>query len=261
MKKTLYYILIAVAAAWLASCNEDDGISFDEEEYDATAHDAWNIDYDTTGSFGGHFYVDLGLSVMWATCNIDAKAPLESGSYFAWGEVKPKDSYSWDNYAFSDPKKKLTKYCFKKTSGSDDYVDDLTTLLPEDDAAVQNWGNGWRMPTNDDFEELRSDKCRWEWLSSNGVSYYKVTGPSGKSILLPACGCINGHKRIMFMANGCLWSSSLSGTTPEHAYELTQYNSGYWKGSVDRFYGEPIRPVFDPQSLQNDKTQKIKPTN
>lgn len=250
MKKYLQYIIV-LAIVWFAAC-EDDGISFSEEQYNGNGNDLWNVvNYDTSGTVGGHYYVDLGLSVMWATANIGASNPMMPGSYFAWGETVPKDSYTWDTYIHCSPSHKLTKYCFKKESGEDWFVDSLYTLLPEDDAAVQNWGKGWRMPTNDEFEELRSEKCHWEWISGDGINYYKVTGPNGKSILLPACGSIKDRERIMYALNGCIWSSSLSQSTPEHAYELTQYATGYWKGSVDRFYGEPIRPVIDSKEITN----------
>ena len=45
-----------------------------------------------------HDYVDLGLRVKWATCNIGASSPQEPGNYFAWGETKPKSEYSWKTY-------------------------------------------------------------------------------------------------------------------------------------------------------------------
>ncbi len=241
MKAVFRYIVALCAVLCLGSCG-DDGIDFSGEEYNPSENDAWNVYYDTTGSVGGHSYVDLGLKVMWSTANIGASSPLVSGSYFAWGEVVPKESYTWETYAYADKSGKLTKYNYKPESGSGGFVDSVYTLLPEDDAAVQNWGNGWRMPTDAEFDELRAE-CTWEWISGIGVNYYKVTGPNGKFILLPACGSIQGRERIMNYSNGCLWSSSVSPNKPEHSYELTQYASGFWKGSVDRYYGEPIRPV------------------
>ena len=47
-----------------------------------------------------HEWVDLGLpsGTLWATCNVGASAPEEYGDYFAWGETKPKEVYSWDTY-------------------------------------------------------------------------------------------------------------------------------------------------------------------
>lgn len=251
MKKILPYILL-IASVCIVAC-EDDGINgIDGSEVNKNS-DFWNVPYDTSGSVAGHKYVDIGVSVLWSTCNIDAKHPLESGSYFAWGETETKQTFSWDNYKYCKGKNLLTKYNYKKESGNDGMVDSIYTLEDEDDAAVQNWGNGWRMPTMTELEELRN-QCTWEWVNAKSCNYHKVTGPNGKSILLPACGSVNESKRVMYMENGCIWSSSISVNVPTHGYELTQYATGFWIGSADRFYGEPVRPVIDAQNI-------VKPSN
>ena len=233
----------------LIAC-EDDGIKGFEAPDITKSGDFWNVPYDTSGVASGHTYVDLGLSVMWSTCNIDATHPLMPGSYFAWGETSPKDSYVWENYKYRDEQSLLTKYNFDKTMGKKEFVDSIYTLLPEDDAAVQNWGNGWRIPTKKEIDELRN-QCEWVWINDVNANYHKVIGPNGNYIMLPACGSIKDRMRIMYMENGCLWSSSLSVNIATHAYELTQYATGYWTGSADRFYGEPIRPVIDPKNIKH----------
>ncbi len=248
MKKLLPYILL-IASVCIVAC-EDDGINGIGDSEINKNSEFWNVPYDTTATVAGHSYVDIGVSVLWATCNINATHPLMSGSYFAWGETAPKEIYTWDTYKYCKGKNLLTKYNFNKESGNDEMVDSIYTLEPKDDAAVQNWGGGWRMPTATEIEELRND-CTWEWVNGESANYYKVTGPNGKSILLPACGSINGRKPIMYMENGCIWSSSISVALPTHAYELTQYATGYWIGSADRFYGEPVRPVIDSKSITN----------
>ena len=59
----------------------------------------------------GHEYVDLGLSVKWATCNVGASKPEEYGDYFAWGETQPKSTYDWSTYKwYNDSSSTLTKY-------------------------------------------------------------------------------------------------------------------------------------------------------
>ena len=246
--RQLFSYIIVLGILICASC-QDDGISFDDEQHNPQDTDTWFSEYDTSGSVGGHYYVDLGLSVLWSTSNIGASNPLMSGSYFAWGETAPKDSYTWETYSFSDKDDNLLKYNYDKKYSKDGLVDSIYTLKPEDDAAVQNWGQGWRMPTAAEFEELRN-QCNWEWVSSVGMNYYKVTGPNGKSIIFPACGCIKDRERIMYALNGCLWTSNLSINIPQHGYELTQYATGYWMGSADRFYGEPIRPVIKAQDIK-----------
>ena len=113
------------------------------------------------GSSDDHDYVDLGLpsSLLWATCNVGANAPEECGDYFAWGETAPKDVYSWSTYQYYDGGN-LVKY-----TGSDG----LTTLLPEDDAATANLGNGWRMPTKEEWQELYQNTTN-TWTTQNGVN-------------------------------------------------------------------------------------------
>ena len=54
-----------------------------------------------SGEHEKHGYVDLGLSVKWATCNIGAINPEEYGDYFAWGEVEPKEVYDWSTYRYA----------------------------------------------------------------------------------------------------------------------------------------------------------------
>ena len=55
--------------------------------------------------------VDLGLSVKWANMNVGAKKSTGFGTYFAWGETKPKNYYSWNTYAWSKGDSQyLTKY-------------------------------------------------------------------------------------------------------------------------------------------------------
>jgi hypothetical protein len=78
----------------------------------------------------------------------------------------------------------MTKYCTDSSKGK---VDNKTVLEPSDDAATANWGAAWRMPTHEEQVEL-NEKCTWTKSTLNGVKGYKVTGPNGNSIFLPAAG-------------------------------------------------------------------------
>ena len=102
--------------------------------------------------------VDLGLSVKWANMNVGAKKESGFGTYFAWGETKPKEYYSLGTYAWSKGDSNfLLKYCVN---------DKVIKLLPTDDAAHINWGGKWRMPTVEEFDELVDPaKCTWEWTT------------------------------------------------------------------------------------------------
>ena len=115
------------------------------------------------GTEAGHSYVDLGLTsgTKWATMNIGAETPQDYGNYYAWGEIYTKENYKWSTYKYGSGENELTKYCNTKRYGKDDFTDSKTTLDNTDDAVIANWGNiGWRIPTKDQFNELRNE-CYW----------------------------------------------------------------------------------------------------
>jgi hypothetical protein len=146
------------------------------------------------GMHKDHEYVDLGLSVKWATCNVGATTSEAFGDYFAWGEVAPKEIYSFETYKYCQgTEKSLTKYCCDKDYGLNGFVDNKLELDPEDDAASVNWGGKWRMPTADEFDELRYS-CTWEWTTQNGVKGLlgtsRVEGYTDRTIFFPATGFI-----------------------------------------------------------------------
>ena len=182
-----------------------------------------------------HEYVDLGLSVMWATCNVGASAPEKYGDYFAWGEVETKDSYTWANYKWCDgTDQNMTKY---------NAEDGLTTLLPDDDAAHVNWGGPWRMLTGEEFRELKN-KCTWELTTHNGTQGYKVTGPNGNSIFLPVAGYISETPLDYDGYNGYYRSSTigLSGLNYSRYFFMTSSYITIYDGY--RRSGFTIRPVL-----------------
>ncbi|MBO5849722.1 MAG: hypothetical protein J6Q47_00385, partial [Paludibacteraceae bacterium] len=126
----------------------------------------------STGTENGHEYVDLGLSVKWATCNVGATRPEYFGNYYAWGETTPNTDYDWDNYKWCNGSSTtMTKYCTDSDYGT---VDNKTVLDKEDDAAAVNMGGSWRMPTLEEWTEL-IDNCTWEITDS-----YKGTGVEGR---------------------------------------------------------------------------------
>ena len=123
----------------------------------------------------GYEMVDLGLSVKWANMNIGASVPSDHGDHYAWGETESKDSYTVDTYEWY------------KNKHYYNLGDDLDIAGTEEDVAHVKMGNAWRLPTYKEMDEL-SNKCTWQWSTQDNVSGYKVTGPSGKSIFLPAAG-------------------------------------------------------------------------
>lgn len=189
-------------------------------------------------------FVDLGLSVLWANCNIGAQNPWDYGDYFAWGETSVKALYSWHNYIFCNEGKysKLTKYCNSRFYGNWFYKDELEELVVEDDVACMRLNDGSRMPTEKEYQEL-IDKCKWELVTDHGFYGYKITGENGKSIFLPAAGMIMNSTKYGEGGMGRYWSLTLS-SSPERSfclnYEINGFREMY---RHERYYGCTIRAV------------------
>ena len=203
------------------------------------------LDLDTCPCCGRsliHEFVDLGLSVKWATCNVGAEKPEEYGEHFAWGETKPKSSYDWSTlkYCNDSTGDSFSKYNRNKAGTRDN----RTVLEPEDDAAHANWGGDWRMPTEAEFQEL-IDKCTWEWTEMNGKKGYKVTSKvNGNSIFLPAAGWRDDTSLYCAGSDGDYWSSSLYESYTRYARSL-DFDSDYRSADDHvRRSGRSVRPVF-----------------
>ncbi len=182
--------------------------------------------------------VDLGLSVMWASHNVGAAKPEELGNYYAWGETSPKSEYNWSTYKYGSDDYNMTKYCTDSNYGT---VDNKTVLEPSDDAATVNWGNGWRMPTEKEMQELL-DKCTWTWTAKNSMNGYLVEGKNGNSIFLPASGSRANSSLRDRGSKGSYQTSSLF-SSPECAVYL-YFSSGSYRGEWNyRRVGRSVRPV------------------
>lgn len=196
--------------------------------------------------------VDLGLSVMWATCNIGAKNPQEYGDYYAWGETKTKASYSESNYMWYDGNTIL-----KYNTNSEYGVADGKTVLERgrdsgetvDDVACAKLGGGWRMPTEAEWTELRENcTCSWTTYSTTGVEgcevFSNVPGYEGVYIFLPAAGYRVTDR--LFGSGGYYLSSSLSTWNPQYASgAIFTASSALRKNNSKRSQGYSVRPVTE----------------
>ena len=180
----------------------------------------------TRGTISGHEWVDLGLSVKWATTNVGASSPSDYGYYFAWGETSTKSAYTEAN-------SRTYKTSMGDIAGNAAY-----------DAARANWGGTWRLPTQAECEELES-QCTWTWTTQGGHNGYRVTGKNGNSIFFPAAGCRIGSSLDNVGELGSYWSSTPYESTTKHAY-LLGFDSSY--SGVFRYYrsyGRSVRPVSE----------------
>lgn len=171
--------------------------------------------FDSGMHIGEHIAVDLGLSVKWATVNLGADFPEESGYYLSWGQTSPtsKDYYT----AYSD------------------------FISMEADGARQLWGAEWRIPTDDELTELRKE-CIWTWTNYNGKNGYRIQGPSGESIFLPAAG-YKASELYQFGEEGRYWSSQLMKDDAINVYILGFDSTRSRRSSTNRNILQTIRPV------------------
>lgn len=172
-------------------------------------------------------YVDLGLSVKWASCNLDATKPFECGGYYAYGETEPKDVF--------------TEYLYADSNLGDIYGN------PYFDAATKKLGERWRLPKYEEVQEL-ADNCSFYEIFLNGRKGMLVEGITGNCIFLPYAGVINNsNSHNDDNTIGVYWAGNQG--------FLREYNS-YWNhwdisynGILSQFNiyngsGASIRPVY-----------------
>ena len=187
--------------------------------------------------------IDLGLSVKWASKNVGD----EINTFFAWGEVKSKNSYSWSDYTWYNGSG-FTKYNSNFT-GTKDYK---TMLEAADDAVTQLQNKNWRLPTHAEAQELMN-KCTWTWATYDGYEGYHIVGPNGNSIFQPAAGFMEDNTRLLYglakgrNTHGYYWLKDI---------DPNANNSGAWfvyfvktdrqvRNDGPRKYGLKCRGVMD----------------
>ena len=192
----------------------------------------------TTGTINGYKWIDLGLpsGLKWATCNVGANNPEDYGDYFAWGETTTKSEYTTVN--------SLTFGLSISELQSQGIIDGDYNLTPSHDAATANWGGTWRLPTKAEMEELKNN-CTWKWTVQGGKKGYKVTGPNGNNIFLPAAGYRYGSSLNYAGEYGHYWSSTPYDSNSSNAWRLL-FGSGE-QGMDDnyRYRGRSVRPVTE----------------
>lgn len=194
----------------------------DDTEQDETVED------NTRGKIDGHLYVDLGLSVKWAVCNIGADYCWKCGDYFAWGETVFKAEYRpWNSKTYGKPE-------FHRDISGDDSMD----------AARALWGDNWRLPTISEFTEL-CENCDKQWVTTNdgvkGVEFFSLM--NGENLFLPAAGYWGDSLKELNIS-GSYWSSTPHldkryANTFEFDIKRTRITHN------DRFDGYTIRAVSD----------------
>ena len=186
--------------------------------------------------------VDLGLSVKWATCNLGASRPEQIGDLFSWGETVTKTEFVQENYKFTDGK-----------NGTIDIGNNISGT--EYDAARTIWNGAWRMPTFAEALEL-CEQCTWTQERRNGVIGYKVIGPNGNSIFLPA-----NEEKPDGSIEGVYWTGTLAQGFGRSGSAFWFLEDGQRIFGFRKIEGHMIRPVMTntdysetlPEEWQNDK--------
>ena len=195
----------------------------------------------------------------WATTNIGADKPEESGYYFWWGDIV---GYKWVNnkWVANDGSSSNFSFTSENTPTHGKSMDKLQSegwitadnvLVPEHDAAHVQWGGTWRMPTIGELSSLNS-KCTWLYTTKNGVNGFLISGRgaySSNSIFLP-CACYGNRNRLeddSYYMVSYVWSSKPS----FDSYYNYDANALYFNSSGNHYIDEeerrssgfPIRPV------------------
>lgn len=189
--------------------------------------------------------IDLGLpsGIKWAATNMGTTLPEGSGSLFAWGECYVKPYYDFTTYMHcKGTPKTLTKYCTNADYGT---VDSKTRLESTDDAATTLWGEGWRMPTTDDINEL-IENCTWTFDSINGQRGFYIAGKNGNKIFMPVAGTQYQEKLEYSNLRGYYWTSDIDPSGDMWAVGLFISRMKASLGDkYNRSSGRNIRPVHD----------------
>ena len=218
-----------------------------------------------TGADGKEYQVvDLGLTSgnLWATCNMGAASPEQSGFFYAWGETTPKTQFGWETYALAEGNESsIKKYCTDKDYGTPDQI---TNLEKADDAAYVALGKDWMIPEKKDFNELMTKKnCDVKWCKLNGVGGFLFTsvrkGYEGNSLFIPLAG-MNDYENVRLAGQyGWYWCNELyydpgDGTKENPAHYEPREAYALWLEHTDldnhlvksrpRRAGLPIRPVY-----------------
>lgn len=238
--RTRCIFLFILATIVFASCGDQSNSNANLEQIQASI-DAYNCSdgrHLVVETFDDEDYgfreVDLGLSVKWASCNLGTDKAEESGPYIAWGELKTKKDYNANNsttFSYSLAELKSKKVIDKKEN-----------LLKNYDIATQTLGEGWRLPTKEEAEELIK-KCEWTWMVKNGTKGYKVTGPNRKYIFIPAKGYYYEQQIYDADDSGNYWTSSAYDNR-NFSMGLTFTKRSFAINSSGRSGGRCIRPVY-----------------
>lgn len=193
-------------------------------------------------------YVDLGLKdgALWATCNIGAEHPWEYGDYFMCGDTTPATNINccWENYKYGESRTQLTKYNNSKKFG---VVDKKKTLDNNDDMAMVNSNNMFKLPTEENIDNLINDTECQPTTINDIKGYTLISKSNGKSIFLPLSGHKQGAKVYGIGNYAFISSANLSNTNndPANVISLGMMDNSIYIANTQRHDGLVIRPILN----------------
>ena len=256
-------ICAALSSLFLNGCKKDDDNSISMNTVNKGIEIVLGPD-----SITQYEVVNLGLpsKTLWAKCNIGATSPEMTGHFFAWGETQTKDTFTDKNYKWcvEGSISKINKYTVNEPCY---VIDNKKVLELADDAANAIMGEGWKIPTENQFRELLNSRyCTAKWCKLNGVGGYLFTsvrkGYEGNSVFFPMSGMKDIDKIRFAKDYGYYWCNSLSTSSTVVEGEIivsvsTIEANVLWLEHLDvdnhlvlsrtRYLGLPIRPVYTAQ--------------
>ena len=184
-------------------------------------------------------YVDLGLSVKWATCNLGASSPEQPGKYYAWGETTGYTDEQIESSVRNFTSDEYNNNESKPASGF------IGTLDAEYDAATKEFGSNWRIPTADEYQELL-DRTTHEWVENykgSGINGGTFTSWNGAVLFLPAAGFASNG--LSYMDSNGMYSTSVSTSNDVRTVlDMDYRNNMEISNECGRYLGLSIRPVY-----------------
>lgn len=207
--------------------------------------------------------IDMGFesNILWAQYNLGVSLSNLNvhtgwyGDYYAWGEIQPKENYTWDTYKYAENETTLTKYCVyneKEVKWHDKYheMDNKYELENIDDAAYMKFGEGWKIPSKKDFNELLKNSTNIYVNEYNGIPNLRGRVFTSKinrnELFFPATSYkINSQlNEDTDGYDGYYWSSTIVEHIPNEAYHLSIFKEHYGVGGDQRYVGFSIRPIY-----------------
>ena len=201
-----------------------------------------------------HKAVDMGDGLKWARSNVGACSSEEYGDYFAWGETKSKDTYSWDNYKWCQgTSTTLTKYTSHSEFTAPGYGPDGQTRLniSADDAARNNWGSTWRMPSKEEFEWLEQNSIVMHAVVNHVAGVKFISRVNGNSLFFPYAGEMKGSTQSQMDVMTSVWTASRPGANflnddCGYVWRFNKNGNADYGISVSRRYvGRSVRAVTE----------------